>query len=101
MIIFGLRESHVAAGPMQGASCPTCEQKALVGLTRYPYFHLYWLPLVPLPSTALAVCAHCRGVREVTKTAQGVTRPLWHWLLPGCLANAVVCGVITHAASGI
>lgn len=90
MIIFGISASE-RAGAALSDRCPHCGQRALVGCRRFRYFHLFWLPVLPLGSAVSVTCAHCQLALEkvdldsaqIDRAVQGcreLKRPGWHFI---------------------
>ena len=61
MLFYGAGTKTLGAQDVQ-AACPQCGhgEQQLLALQRY--FHVYWIPLFPLPKVIASVCAHCKTV---------------------------------------
>lgn len=61
MIIFGLRSGNTKQTEIPLADCAYCETKQSVQLHFYVrYFHIFWIPLIPLYKTGVSQCRHCK-----------------------------------------
>jgi hypothetical protein len=63
MIIFGLRSKSLG-GARIPARCSFCLQEGVALGAEQRYFHLYWIPVFPLPKQLVSVCGHCQKVTE-------------------------------------
>ncbi len=104
MIIFGISSSE-RPGPAQTDLCPHCGQRSLVAHRRFRFFHLFWLPVVPLGSSVSVTCEHCHltmdrtamSARQRDRAVQGcrdLKRPRWHFI--GTLLVAGIIGMNIH-----
>lgn len=59
MILFGIRERTLPGPTCEGAACPQCRSTRCETYGRQRYFHLYWVPTIPLSRSLIAECAHC------------------------------------------
>lgn len=104
MIIFGISSSE-RAGTALTDRCPHCGERNLVGSRRFRYFHLFWLPVIPLGSAVAVTCEHCQLAMEKAdlepaqkdRAVQGcrdLKRPRWHFI--GTLVVAGLIGMNMH-----
>ena len=103
MIIFGVSSSE-RPGAALTDRCPHCGQRALAGYWRFRYFHLFWLPVIPLGSAVSVACEHCHLAMEKAdlepaqkdRALQGcrdLKRPRWHFI-----GTALIAGMIAMNA---
>lgn len=97
-ILYGTRAPKLKERPIQGnTTCPHCQSKnSFIATTYGKYFHVFWIPFMPLFKTTLVECSHCKktydakdlppdikGELERLNAQEPVKRPLWHGC--GCL----------------
>jgi len=89
--ILGVRTTKIKAKPLKGKTvcvkCNSVESFKLGGTANY--FHLFWIPLIPLGKFEEFICTKC-GKHHYKKTApkdllsnlenQPLKRPKWHFL---------------------
>ena len=60
MIIFGLRSGNIKQVENSLADCAYCGTRQSVQLHFYiRYFHIFWIPFIPLYKTGVSQCNHC------------------------------------------
>jgi hypothetical protein len=59
MILFGIRERTLRGPAYDGMACPQCSSSRFDTHGRQRYFHLYWVPTIPLSRSLVAECARC------------------------------------------
>lgn len=59
MILFGIRERTLRGPSYNGLACPHCRSTRFETHGRQRYFHLYWVPTIPLSRSIVAECASC------------------------------------------
>ena len=59
MIIFGTKTKSLGTRPV-ALACDACGSGPQVLVGQQRYFHLYWLPTLPLGKSAVAICGHCK-----------------------------------------
>lgn len=60
MIIFGLRSGNIKQDENSLADCAQCGTEQSVHLHFYiRYFHIFWIPFIPLYKTGISQCKHC------------------------------------------
>ena len=102
MIIFGLDKSF-RDGEILDGHCEECGRAELTAVRGFRYFHLFWLPVIPLGSTHAVVCGHCQHTqigkeiapeqKAAAKVANGdVSRPIWHFIGPILVTALIVMG---------
>jgi len=65
MIIFGLRSGTLKSNEGPLADCAHCHSSQTVHLYFYVrYFHIFWIPLIPLYKTGVSQCSHCKQVLD-------------------------------------
>jgi hypothetical protein len=101
MIIFGISESF-RDGKAMTFSCENCGHTAQTTVKYFRYFHLFWLPIIPLGAGQGLVCDSCQQVslgrqlgselkRRVKETNTDVRRPVWHFI-----GTVLVAGMIGY-----
>ncbi len=94
---FGTRASKVKERKLKRTTCPYCQtQDSFVVSSFSKYFHLFWIPIIPLFKTHVAECTHCKKSYDKTQFTQQMQqsldnenrtnpakRPLWQGC--GCL----------------
>lgn len=105
MIIFGISRSYRDGQPIR-CRCEACGQPEQTTVKYFRYFHLFWLPILPLGTGQGLVCEHCQRVVvgrqlgdmtcQVRETNKDVRRPLWHFI--GTIWMATVIGYNAIAA---
>jgi len=92
MIIFGLSASE-REGRALYTSCAHCSERKLVSRRRFRFFHLFFLPVLPLGAKSGVFCNHCRQLswgKNVDAAARSdpgfvdgaASRPRWHFIGP-------------------
>ncbi|NKB96902.1 MAG: hypothetical protein GKR90_00160 [Pseudomonadales bacterium] len=100
MIIFGLDKSF-REGELVDGHCESCGHEALASVRGFRYFHLFWLPVVPLGSNHTVVCTHCQQCETdsdlsddkkaaVKAASHEVSRPIWHFIGPILMTLLIV-----------
>ena len=100
MLVFGLDKSF-RGGEILDGHCEECGRAELIGVRGFRYFHLFWLPVIPLGSTHAVVCGHCqhtqlgKEISQAHKAAakvanDSVNRPIWHFIGPVLLTLIIV-----------
>lgn len=103
MIIFGSRGSKIADLNLSGTTCSHCGGQDTQRVSVFGrYFHIFWIPILPIGKKVFAECTHCKKtieenafspeLREQYKAQESkVKRPIWHSL--GCLGIASIIGL--------
>ena len=62
LIFFGTRSSKIDSKQLHdNTECPYCKsQNSLVVTTFSRYFHIFWIPFLPLSKTRILECNHCK-----------------------------------------
>lgn len=100
-IIFGVRSSKLEEKRLRSnTNCPNCQRKSsFVVKGEANYFHLFWIPVIPLPKVLRVQCVHCdkefekKDFPEDVKRAvkqENVKRPIWHIIIPIFLLFKIV-----------
>ena len=88
MIIFGTRSTNTGQEQVN-RNCQHCQAEDSIWVFTFRrYFHIFWIPVLPLWQSAVSECTHCKQVlREnefdtVLKSAcdtakQNAKTPLW------------------------
>lgn len=64
MIVFGTRAKMLAM-QLINSICPSCEQSSSQAVAIFQrYFHLMWIPTIPLTKRAVVQCQHCKRVLQ-------------------------------------
>ncbi len=99
MIIFGFSSSP-REGDALSSPCSHCQQSAQVALRSFNYFHLFFLPVIPLGSKQGVSCTHCqktlwgRDARAIIEAGAADDsdlpgRPFWHFVGPVAAAALI------------
>ncbi|MCB2410905.1 zinc ribbon domain-containing protein [Hymenobacter lucidus] len=65
LFFFGLGQSRVSAALLPGVACAYCGTPDSVTATVFSrYFHVFWIPLIPLGKFSLTHCSHCKQTLE-------------------------------------
>jgi hypothetical protein len=101
MIIFGSGSKRVSGSEQRLPHyCPRCGQQALSQVDVQRYFHLFFIPTLPMARTSVTVCAHCRGQLQHPSAKSA---PLWAFsgamALVAVFAVSVIGSVVHKAAS--
>lgn len=63
MIIFGLRSGNAKQVTQGSSDCTHCGTPQSVQFHFHVrYFHIFWIPLIPLYKTGVSQCGHCKQV---------------------------------------
>ncbi|PTX58705.1 zinc ribbon family protein [Kordia periserrulae] len=101
-LILGVRDSKLKEKRLNAnTSCSNCQRKSsFVVSGEASYFHLFWIPVIPLAKRLYAECTHCgqayngkKNFPEDIKRAlkeQPVRRPFWHFIVPAFIAYKVL-----------
>lgn len=102
MIIFGVSESF-RDGKTMRSRCEACAGSTQTTVKYFRYFHLFWLPIIPLGAGQGLVCDNCQRVQlgrqlgemkfRVKETNKDVRRPAWHFI-----GTMLVAGMIGYNA---
>ena len=97
-IFFGIPGSKIGDKKISGGTeCPYCQSKnSFVATTYGKYFHIFWIPFLPISKTTFLECSHCKKTyadhelpEDLKNTLiknnqlQPPKRPIWHGC--GCL----------------
>jgi len=104
MIIFGV-SSSVRNGAEIDGKCYHCDQPSLSSFRIFRYFHLFWLPVVPLGSSDGLTCGHCLNTicnsvlrpeakQHIKNVNKDTTRPLWHFIGTIAVIALITIGVV-------
>ena len=99
MIIYGFSSSVKAGGDM-AEPCSECSKPTLVSVKAFRYFHLFYLPVLPLGSKKGTNCTHCLKTdwgKEVSAAEKAdpafeespASRPRWHMIGPALLSMLI------------
>lgn len=103
MIIFGSRGSKIADLTINGTTCSHCGQQDTQKVSVFGrYFHIFWIPILPIGKKVFSECTHCKKTieendfspelkQQYQALAAQVKRPIWHSL--GCLGVASIIGI--------
>ncbi|TGE24127.1 hypothetical protein E5K00_02620 [Hymenobacter aquaticus] len=65
LFFFGLGQTRITTSPLAGVSCAYCGTPDAVTATVFSrYFHVFWIPVIPLGKFSLTQCGHCKQVLE-------------------------------------
>lgn len=107
-VIFGVRDSKLKSKPVAGnTTCSKCNSVGSFDVKgTASYFHLFWIPIIPLMNEIEFVCRNC-GQHHYKKTApkpllasyntMPLKRPWWHFLVLAFLAYKIVSLLIVLA----
>lgn len=106
MIIYGTRSTHLKS-KASVIQCPTCSKKNNFVLSAYrKYFHLFWIPFIPLKKIVVGQCKHCKlaldekhlpqsGKYEADQLKDEAKTPLWKFSLLILLGLGLGMQIIT------
>ncbi len=61
IFFFGTRASKIKEHQLRNTTCSHCSTANSFTVTTYSrYFHFFWIPIVPLFKSSVAVCGHCK-----------------------------------------
>ena len=92
MIIFGTRSSQIAKLEVGDTTCNYCNQQGTQEVSVYGrYFHIFWIPILPMDKKVYSECTHCKKTIEqkdfppdlkqkYQAVAPTAKRPIWHSL---------------------
>jgi hypothetical protein len=94
MIIFGTNNKVIDGRTLVGTPCPTCShtEYRTYGIQRY--FHLYWIPTVPLSRRAGIECTHCQHALEGDAMPADMARQAWDGVFTGRSLVPMFTGLI-------
>lgn len=107
LFFFGTRASRIKQTQLTGnTSCPYCEQQnTFIATTFGRYFHIFWIPFIPISKTTILECSHCKKsyteneVPASIKTSlqrdeelNPTKRPIWHGC--GCLLIVAIIFIV-------
>jgi hypothetical protein len=105
IIVFGVRTKFIKSIPVLHEVCSSCGQAGTTSIVYYQrYFHLIWIPTIPLGKVYYAVCSHCKQTLDKTKMSASlrefaerekanIKTPLKYYLFP-LIWVALIGGVI-------
>ncbi|TGE28358.1 hypothetical protein [Hymenobacter metallicola] len=65
LVFFGLGQTRITTTALSGVACAYCgTPESLTATVFSRYFHLFWLPFIPLGKFSLTQCGHCKQVLE-------------------------------------
>ncbi|MCB2379478.1 zinc ribbon domain-containing protein [Hymenobacter sp. BT635] len=65
LFFFGLGRTRITTTPLAGVACAYCSAPNSVTATVFSrYFHVFWIPVIPLGKFSLTQCGHCKQVLE-------------------------------------
>ncbi len=60
MVFFGLRSKKIKSGQLINLNCSYCEENTTMTYSVFAkYFHLYWIPFVPIKRKTVVECNSC------------------------------------------
>ncbi len=63
-ICYGTKRKLVPDSSLGATTCPNCGHNVEMALAHESgYFHIYWIPIFPLPSWKVKLCPNC-GIIE-------------------------------------
>jgi len=97
IFLFGSRSSKIDAFNLSNCACPNCQSiGTLNAFTFSKYFHIFFIPFMPIGTKTVAECSHCLKTYDGEKSGEkiktaienhskisGKKRPIWHGC--GCL----------------
>ena len=106
IFFFGTRATKVKQRKLQKTTCPYCNsQNTFVVHTFSTYFHLFWIPIIPLFKSHIAECTHCKKSYALAEFSEDMKRALQRenesnpakhalWEGCGCLFLVVLSGIV-------
>jgi hypothetical protein len=102
MLISGTKEKLLISETVS-ESCMHCGKNNVINLAIYQkYFHLFFIPFIPLKKTAISTCSHCKeklflkemtiSLKENFERIRGYTKTAW-WTFIGSI---ILVGLITN-----
>ncbi|MCL2561985.1 MAG: hypothetical protein FWE10_06685 [Rikenellaceae bacterium] len=90
-LVYGYRETALAAEELTNAVCPDCGQHGLVCFVFSNHVHFFWIPLFPISKRKEIDCPHCEQTytraqllkkrsadkREISRISRSAKTPLW------------------------
>lgn len=97
IFLFGSRSSKIDAFNLANCTCPNCQSVGtLNAVTFSKYFHIFFIPFMPIGNKTIAECSHClktfdgdasgeeiKNAIETHSKNSGRKRPIWQGC--GCL----------------
>jgi len=60
MIFYGWKETHLKSSQPNHLICPSCKSQGSIIFSRFStYFHVYWLPILPIGKRDSSICQNC------------------------------------------
>jgi hypothetical protein len=110
LIFFGTRTSTIGNVELKTDVCPKCNHEGLIGIFMKTYFHVFWIPILPLWGSQATVCPHCKATdegRSITIPTRNRLNSLKSeiktpkWMFTGLFAMGLLFGLpITLGAIG-
>ena len=97
MIIFGSGRK-VISGSMRAVPqpCPSCGQMAMGQTVIQRYFHLFFIPTLPMGKDCVAHCGHC-GRSMAMPVPPTASTPIWSFAGAGILAVIFGISIVSSA----
>jgi hypothetical protein len=111
MLIFGTRNKTTwTSDAAASVPCDACNQKSLRPFVVQRYFHVFWIPVIPIGKNVLFECGHCQrtlepkdGPRELDTQAQrakaSARTPLYMFVGLALLAVLLSVGAVQASAN--
>lgn len=97
LIFFGIKKNLLTRTPLEGCTCPNCDNQTLIASKYGSYFHVFFVPFFPTAKFIEVGCYHCNRTYDAKYVSSDIQqaiftktffynkkRPLWHSL--GCMA---------------
>ncbi len=76
MIIFGTGEKKLANNQQRKQKCPNCGEQGIAFHLFQKYFHLFWIPTIPIGKRKVAACEKCGAGYEDNNIPQDLKSEL-------------------------
>ena len=61
MIVYGIKTKTLSSTPVE-CNCEHCNHSQQLVHVSQRYFHIFWIPVLPLGKKSLIECQHCKKV---------------------------------------
>ena len=73
IFLFGSRSSKIDAFNLSNCACPNCQSiGTLNAFTFSKYFHIFFIPFMPIGTKTVAECSHCLKTYDGEKSGEKI-----------------------------
>jgi len=101
VIIFGSKSKVVQGEYIEGGECPSCGHNQFGTFGLLKYFHIFWIPVIPVSRKAGMQCTHCKKTLVGKELPSDVSSKIKKMVFTNKNTAPMFAGLIIIVALGI